>query len=430
MKINWFSPLPPAHTDIGHYTGRILPALSRVTDVVLWTDQAGWDASLEEYCRVRQYAAERPPWFEINQADATFYNIGNNAEFHRGIWQLSTLHPGVVVLHDVCLQEFFAYVYRWINGDLEGYRQRMGTLYGDRGQIDAELWWNDQLSMGHMIERYPLTELALANALGVVVHTEPALAAARQQGCPAAFAPLPFAASASSMQRPKTSYPPYRLIVFGYIHRNRRVESLLQALAQLPERHLFRLDIYGEVAEMAGIEAEIAALNLAELVSIHGFVPEPELDGALDAADLAVNLRFPSMGEASGSQLRIWNHALPSLVSRVGAYASMPEDVVGFVRPEHEIDDLHSHLRAFLLDPTRYARMGERGRRRLEELHSPEAYARTIQAIAGRAQAERLRIVSEAMVERAADQLGTWINPSAPRQLFSRLAESIELVAA
>src|SRR5579859_3572342 len=101
MKINWFSPLPPAHTDIGHFTGRILPALSRVADVVLWTDQAGWDASLEEYCRVRQYDAERPPWFEINQADATFYNIGNNAEFHLGIWQLSTLHPGVVVLHDV-----------------------------------------------------------------------------------------------------------------------------------------------------------------------------------------------------------------------------------------------------------------------------------------------------------------------------------------
>jgi hypothetical protein len=34
------------------------------------------------------------------------------------------------------------------------------------------------------------------------------------------------------------------------------------------------------------------------------------------------------------------------------------------------------------------------------------------------------------MVERAADQLGAWINPSAPAQLFSRLAESIELVAA
>jgi glycosyltransferase involved in cell wall biosynthesis len=413
MKINWFSPLPPARTDIGHYTGRILPALSRVADVVLWTDQAGWDASLEEYGRVRQYHAERPPWFEINQADATFYNIGNNAEFHLGIWQVSTLHPGVVVLHDVCLQEFFAYVYRWINGDFEGYRQRMGSLYGDRGQIDAELWWNDQLSMAHMIERYPLTELALANALGVVVHTEPALAAARQQGCPAAFAPLPFGASASTVPRPHTPNPPYRLIVFGYIHRNRRLESLLHALAQSPERHLFRLDIYGEVAERARIEAEIHALNLA-----------------LDAADLAVNLRFPSMGEASGSQLRIWNHALPSLVSRVGAYATLPEDVVGFVRPEHEIDDLHSHLRAFLLHPTTYVRMGERGRRRLEELHSPEAYARTIERFASRAQVERLRIVTEAMVERAAGQLGAWISPSAGRQLFSRLAESIELIAA
>lgn len=50
-------------------------------------------------------------------------------------------------------------------------------------------------------------------------------------------------------------------------------------------------------------------------------------------SDMALNIRYPSMEEASFSQLRIWEHALPAIVTRVGWYATLPEDVVFFVRP-------------------------------------------------------------------------------------------------
>ena len=59
----------------------------------------------------------------------------------------------------------------------------------------------------------------------------------------------------------------------------------------------------------------VELLGLRERVTFHGYVSEAELEAALDDADLAVNLRYPTMGEASGSQLRIWDHALPSLVT-------------------------------------------------------------------------------------------------------------------
>ena len=65
------------------------------------------------------------------------------------------------------------------------------------------------------------------------------------------------------------------------------------------------------------------------------------------------------MGEASVSQLQIWDHALPSLVTKVGWYACLPAETVAFVRPDHEIIDIHAHLRAFLSEPWRYAQMGE-----------------------------------------------------------------------
>lgn len=430
MRLNWFSPLLPARTAIAHYTARILPALARESEVILWTDQEEWDPVLESHATVRHYHPDRIPWPEINCGDVSFYNIGNNAQFHLAIWQVSTRHPGIVILHDFCLHELFAYYYREFTGDYDGYLDQMARFYGDVGRMDADLWWSGGLDMHHLAERYPLTPLALANALGVVVHTEQALEFVRQGNHSIAHASLPYPAASRSVSPEShewhpTHEPPYRLVVFGFIHRNRRLESLLQALASLPEKHLFRLDIYGQLWDEAYIQTQIETLELGETVAIHGFVPEPELDAALSSADLAVNLRYPTMGEASESQLRIWNHGLPALVTRVGMYASLPEDTVAFVRPENEIEDIQAHLRAFLGDPSRYARMGENGRRRLETHHAPTTYARLLHDFASHREFLRRRAVASQLAERAGRELSTWVSPVESSETFRRVAEEI-----
>jgi len=107
-------------------------------------------------------------------------------------------------------------------------------------------------------------------------------------------------------------------------------------------------------------------------------VPAEELDSALAAAHLAVNLRNPTMGESSFSQLQIWDHALPTLVSQVAWYAKLPENAVAFVRSEHEVLDIQRHLNAFIADPDRFSEMGDEGRRFLEEHHRPEMYAEAL----------------------------------------------------
>ena len=71
----------------------------------------------------------------------------------------------------------------------------------------------------------------------------------------------------------------------------------------------------------------------------HGFTSEKKLDEALSQAHLAINLRYPTMGEA-WSQLRIWAHASQS-GSQVGWYATLPPDTVRFVRPDtNEVADI------------------------------------------------------------------------------------------
>lgn len=383
MKLSWFSPLPPAATDIGHFTKRLLPALVARADVTLWTDQTKWDSALERSAEVRSYDFKRMPWADLNRCDMCIYNIGNNPLFHGSIWQIARQHPGIVILHDTRLHQLFDGLYRVQRRDLSAYLAVMEFYYGTAGRNDGhECFMSEGHNINMMAEKYPLTDLATENALGVVVHTLPGFdALKREDSVPLTCLPLPFAAPARVAGRkdpPKERAEAwYRLILFGYIGRNRRLHSVLNALAAFPEREKFHLDIYGTIIDdEKQVRAQIRALGLKSLVTLHGFAAETELEEALARADLAINLRYPTMGEASGSQLRIWAHALPGLVTQVGWYATLPGEAVAHVRPgENEVADIQSHLRDFLNDPDRFARMGARGRAILQQQHSPENYA-------------------------------------------------------
>ena len=428
MKINWFCPLPPAKTSIADdYLVGILPALSKHGELTLWTDQSNWDRNLENFANIRSYDPRRMSWPELHRAEVTFYNVGNNHLFHASIWQVSRQHPGIVILHDLRVHNFFESLYHGVWRDPAGYLTQMKRYYGDEGLRAANEFVDGARDIDFLTEHYPLTPLALENCLAVVVHTQEALAqveAMRQW--PVALASLPRTLpldhdADNAMMR--SAAPPYRLIMFGYMGRNRRLDGVLEALAALPERESFQLDIFGEIPDARSLRSRIGKLGLGPVVQLHGYTPESELNKVLQTAHLAINLRYPTMGEASGSQLRIWYHALPSLVTDVGWYSSLSRDTVAHVRPEHEIADIQSHLRALLNNPEPFAEMGQRGLRTLREQHDPETYVKTILELAANVRQFRVRKSAYDLARRAGTAMGSWAGKTG--QEPTRIAEKI-----
>jgi glycosyltransferase involved in cell wall biosynthesis len=221
------------------------------------------------------------------------------------------------------------------------------------------------------------------------------------------------------------------LILFGYLGRNRRLGPILEALAGMTEKDQFRLDIFGTILnDEEQIRAQIRALKLSGLVKVHGFVPEAKLESSLSNSALAINLRFPSVGEASGSQLRIWSHALPSLVSAVGWYASLPSNTVALVRTdENEVKDIRNHLRAFLTDPARFSEMGLKGLEELKTRHSPEAYAAQVIDLAERAKNLRPQRGARALAKRAGASMGEWlVSTEFDQPMYRAVDEALSLV--
>ena len=426
MKLNWFSPLPPARTGIADYTFGILPELSRRAEVTLWTDRTDWDPALEQYATVHHYQPERVDWVELNRAELSFYNIGNNHLHHASIWQVSRQSPGVVVLHDARLHDFFESLYRGHWRDEAGYLAQIEKHYGEEGLLAAtEFVTARHGDFDLMAQRFPLTPAVLENALAAVVHTRNALTELQNNRCPVIYAPL---ASAPIAPRKNTdrSSGLHRLIIFGHIGRNRRLDAVLEALSQFPRRDRFQLDIYGEIDDAKTVRQRITALDLKDAVKVHGYAPAEDLDHALSTASLAINLRYPTMGEASASQLRIWEHGLPTLVTKVGWYASLSEATVAHVRPEHEVADIRSHLESFLDDPERFARMGAQGRRVVETEHHPATYSDTIVSLAANAREFKLRHAAFELAQRSGAMMGSWTNlmkadEDAPRRVAERI---------
>ncbi len=405
MKINYFSPLPPAKSGISEVAALIIPALSQYAEVTAWTDQDEWDKDLENYAKIRQYQSNEVDCSEINKTDLNIYHIGNNIDYHRHILVLSQRIPGMVVLHDITLSHLFRGFYSGQESNAVG-----------RTSINS-------------VDDFATTEWAIDNAASVIVHSRGALTElAQHQRWLIGYQPLPYSIELALYVNSVDFLPPYRLIIFGHIGSNRRVDSVLQALEELPDKTLFHLDIYGSVYNDKELREHIRQRKLKSIVTVHGFATDETLDRALSQAHLAINLRYPTMGEASLSQLRIWRHALPSMVTQVGWYEEQSEDSVLFVRQEHEIEDIKRHLQRLVDDPKSLVAMGKCGRKILEENHSPDAYAKALIEFAKELPIGYQALTAQYLVRRVGREMAPWQIPGLGNQELSRIAKAMHFL--
>jgi glycosyltransferase involved in cell wall biosynthesis len=425
VTVHWVSPLPPAPTDIGHYTLRIIRELSASADVVVWTDAEHWDSELESICRVRRLDPDRIVAGDFGVAssgksrDAVFIHIGNSWVHHSGFLRLAHRVPSVLVLHDFALQELFVDAVQ--NGQFPRptYQLEMARWYGEEGyRLSTELLAGRVSAYG-VVADMPGFECALGRSVSVLCHTSAGLQRVARRGLiPCYGLDLPFKAGSLRGHR-RSGDGPLRLAQFGYIGPNRRLEQILEALGELVGRIDFDFRIFGHVWDTERIERLIDKLGLRERARIVGFVDEITLDEELSSADLVFNLRYPTMGEASGSQLRIWNASAASIVSDEGWYRDLPKDSVFIAPVVGEKEFLKDTLVSAAEDRELLRKMGENGRRHLTERHQPERYVQGILEIAQRFDED----VSSALITRALSGLFRELGPEG-----STIFESCDLL--
>lgn len=430
MKLNWFSPLPPTRSEIARQTTNLLPLLAQEAEVVVWSSETQWQLEAGSLATVRHYDANYPPWLQLSEADVTFYQMGNDPRYHHAIWRVSQRHPGIVILHDLKLQHFFfGLVYYGLGLNRRQYLELVERYHGSSGRVLAESHMRGLLGLEDLAEQCPLTGGVTENALAVIVHSEAAHVSLSEETA-VAYLPLgvgaPPPTQVARLSSSLSNAEVYRIMVFGFLGPNRRLSALLRALSDFAQRDRFRLDIYGTIEGEEKIHQLVARLGLTDLVTLHGFVDKDQLNDALRCTDLVVNMRYPSMGEASASQLHLWQYALPALVTRTAWYETLPENTVAFVRPEHEVEDIQTHLAAFLADPEKYRELGRNGQRHVTGNHSIEAYANSLLEVAARVPEFQARWLGRHLAHRAGAAMNAWCDSSTIDAFLPPIAEEIE----
>src|SRR5205085_7434126 len=84
--------------------------------------------------------------------------------------------------------------------------------------------------------------------------------------------------------------------------------------------------------------------SLQDRVRLTGWLSDQEFFNHLGAADVTVNLRYPSRGEESGSLTRILGCGRPTIVSNFAQYADIPKECVIHVNFSNEVADLDAAL--------------------------------------------------------------------------------------
>ena len=165
----------------------------------------------------------------------------------------------------------------------------------------------------------------------------------------------------------------------------KRTDVAVRALAR-PELAGTYLLVAGEVSPHVDLEGLARKLGVAERVHVLGYVPFAELEQAIAASDLCLNLRYPTAGETSASLLRILAVGRPAVVTEYAQYRDLPDDAVVKVPladardAEGEAAAMAARLAELLAAPEALRRLGEAARAHVAREHDPARAAEAIVA--------------------------------------------------
>ncbi len=382
LAIDFVSPLPPVRSGIADYSADLLPHLAKLCDLRV-VRLEGHPAATRGAEHLELVAPERLG----EDGRLPLYQMGNN-QYHTEVYDLALERPGVLTLHDMVLHHFL--IDRTVKiGNFDAYRRQLLEDQGWIGEAAAmPMRWPGGSGMAAQFA-LPAHRTLISRQLGVLTHSRWAAdwlqeemgSVLRVRSIPMGVPLGSVADDASGEQfRRRHGIPIDRPLLgsFGFQTPMKRTDVVIQTLAA-PELEGVHLMVGGEVAPILELEKRAAEAGVKERVHFLGFLPFEEFEAAIAAADVCLNLRYPTAGETSASLLRILAIGRPAVVSDYAQSAELPDEgVVKVPVGEGESAVLAGRLAELLAEPEQLQLLGAAARRHVAERHQPEAAAQAV----------------------------------------------------
>jgi len=378
-RIAYFSPLPPERSGIADYSNELVQHLAQLADITLFATQPEKVAdSLHRQFAIRpakDYPSVR--W----EYDIALYQMGNS-KYHEHIYQMLRRYPAITVLHEYHLHHL-AVDCTIAHKNFPGYIREMGYALGAEGIQLARQVRKGQRELP--LFEFPLTERVLDSSLGIIVHSQYVQQRILQRRPQVLTAVVPHLSlvqgdTGALLSRKELGCPEDALIfaTAGQITKAKQVTLALEAFASLLKD--FSQALYLVIGEEPGRDVNLAdwlqQRGLENKVIYTDYVQEESrFLSWMAAADVLINLRYPTVGETSGTVLRGMALGLPLIVNDVGWYAELPSDACRKV-PPNDVEALLLVMRRLASDASLRREMGQQAANYVQRKHHPSRVAK------------------------------------------------------
>jgi glycosyltransferase involved in cell wall biosynthesis/SAM-dependent methyltransferase len=359
MRIAFFSPLPPTRSGIADYSAALIEPLSRLAQVDTF--------------------AEKPRRFDASQYDVAVYQLGNNPH-HEFAYEAALEHPGVAVLHEANLHHLIAHL-TIVRGDWDAYLREVEFDAG----ADAHKYAADFVRTIKRPPDYdiPMLKRVLEKSRAAIVHSHAVGNELRAHGFSGPVGKIPHGAwlldgdRLAYRTRLGLSEAAPLAGIFGFLKPYKRIAESLRAFRRLirvmPDA---RMILVGEAHPELPLADMIRSLGLSAHVRHIGFAPIEDFNGYMSACDVVLNLRYPTVGESSGTLLRALGLGKAVVVSDVGSFGEYPDEICLKAPVDaSEEDHIFEYLNLLFSRPDVAQSLGARARNWVERECSWESVA-------------------------------------------------------
>jgi glycosyltransferase involved in cell wall biosynthesis len=333
-KIAVVTPWPEQATGIANYIYKLTPFLAKFFDVDIFVDDS----------------VDKSPWTEnrwgglysiaeLEKRSKTYdhiiYQFGNNADYHSGIYKAALKYRGIGEVHDYNLQPFFYHAY-YLKRDIRTYADALELAYGVEGKRLYERVIERDTSPDGV--RYPMAHVFREICDAVIFHNHWSCAQIKERRD---IYIVPHASfeketidpekrlktEADIIKKIRRREDEFLIGCFGFINANKRPEQLLAAIYGLVEKgYKIRVAFFGKL-NYNSLKEIVAEKKMQDIVAVTGYLSKQEYEVGMSLCDLIVNLRYPSMGESSGTLCEAFQYGKPVLVSDINQYTEFPDEI-------------------------------------------------------------------------------------------------------
>lgn len=383
QKLALVTPWPNQQTGIANYVYKLIPYWAEGFDVDVFVDNTVVsDVEFLDNPYGNLYMIEKLDDYHKNY-DVILYQIGNSSEFHTGVYQYLLKYPGVAEIHDYVLHPFFYHSF-FLKKQYQVYKDALVMGYGEAGRQQYQVV-RDRTSRPDN-EKFPMAHSVVQVAEKTIFHNH---WSAKQMNR-ASVNVVPHACfdreqlteeqhtEFEERLRQKLNLQEDEILIsmFGFVNQNKRPESILAASKNLMKKgYSIRLVFWGK-SNMDHLEALISSYGLAEYTTVTGFIDKTTYELGLELSDLVVNLRYPSMGESSGTLCEAFKFGKPVIVSDLNQYTEFPDEVCWKIPVEHgEVECLTQMLEYLIENPEVRAALGENAKAYADYVLAPQRIA-------------------------------------------------------